>query len=438
MQPINYGAYFQRPKTQDLGLYDYVKEIEGIRRERDFRNDLADLQGNYTSEKASNLMLKYPGFQQQMLQPFKHLDKARLEGLKTNVMGLNMAADDPKVFTDKANKLIDAYTNSGDENTANILRNGLEMYTRDPSSYKKMTDMVLTALGGSDYATQQAELEYKKSQVKGKEALTKYTEEQVRTEVAKQNKLNAETVGVKKDLSPKLIAIGDEITSGVSKRRKTINDAASILDDMNKAGRWSGDAGAFTQFISKRFGGNKVTAIQNRLKNFISSSIRDMRTPGEGTMSDHDYKVLANSMPAENASAGVWGDYLTRFLDASKYANLYDNLRMKYLTKNRSDLAAVNDFKIDGYEVKEGETFNDFMARNDKIFREKAGLRERAKGAELYTDAPTEEVERKNIKQYDLKMKSPLVIQLKDGNTVRFKNSKIAKQAFDRLKKLNQ
>ena len=374
VQPINYGAYFQRPQTQNVGLYDYVKEIEGIRKERDFRNDLMDLQGGYTSQKAANLMVKYPEFQKQMLQPLSHLDKANQESLKVNLLRLESLKNNPEQFKGLLTTLQQGFADRGDTQLAGLFDDAVGLYEKNPQEAFNTLNLINTAFD-PEYANRQllAQQQLYKTgteEEKQKKAQGETTEQFIKNKKAL-IELKKKELEYEKDNQAYLKSLKNynlpthvynqiaDVSSKIKDANLNYDVAQEFIKELNEGksvkGTWTPstiigdktDAAVFTE---------RLTGFADKI------AIAANRPAGAGTMSDADAAMYKKGAPTEGWSVKEVEDWLKYAARVMAYESAFGRLKSKWLSEFEGDVSKTGG-SIEGYKVNPQEQFDEWFQR---------------------------------------------------------------------------
>ena len=150
----------------------------------------------------------------------------------------------------------------------------------------------------------------------------------------------------------------------------TGKDAKEILAMMTEMDRSTGLFGKGKRYLTQVVGtGSDEDILATRLESLVNAKIMGERKPGEGPMTDPDYKAKRATAPSIDASPQEWGDYLgrlekTSYQDASKAV-----IKMKFLGGNNHFGQNTNkNLVINGRKVPVGSTAVEFIRDNKSLW----------------------------------------------------------------------
>ena len=76
---------------------------------------------------------------------------------------------------------------------------------------------------------------------------------------------------------------------------------------------------------------DEASSFRTELIGVINEAVRNQRKPGEGTMSDNDYKVLRAAAPDADSSPDIIKDYLKRLRRFSAYSSARADLEADWV-----------------------------------------------------------------------------------------------------------
>jgi hypothetical protein len=168
----------------------------------------------------------------------------------------------------------------------------------------------------------------------------------------------------------------NESSQSYEAKSTTGQDAKDILSLMDKIDRSTGLYGKGKRYLSQLIGtGSDEEILATRLESLVNAKIMGERKPGEGPMTDSDYKAKRATAPSIDASPKEWGDYLTRLEKSSHEDAIKEKIKMQFLSGNKHLGANTNEnLVIDGKKVPTGSTAVEFIKNSKDLWEYKKKL----------------------------------------------------------------
>jgi hypothetical protein len=271
----------------------------------------------------------------------------------------------------------------------------IEAIGKNRESYKNLNRATLGLLHGAENAKKLREANKILSETESQDIENLTSEEKARADISKAKGEESRAAGMdkldkeaKQAATQKVLAdIGidaakmAELPSGTQKnvntesqvyevKSTTGGDAKDILAMMKEMDRSTGLFGKGKRYFTQLIGtGSDEDILATRLESLVNAKIMGERKPGEGPMTDSDYKAKRATAPSIDASPQEWGDYLgrlekTSYQDASKA-----EIKMKFLGGNNYLGQNTNkNLVINGKKVPVGSTAVEFIRDNKSLW----------------------------------------------------------------------
>lgn len=362
---------------------DQVMKIHGFRDERDMkqtRQDMAELTGAMTLGKEATL---------------NYFDKQR--------KAFENAGNDEGVA--QVNRSQQAYLQNPTRFAQSIAKKHRMLFPKDASLIAGAEGV----LGETKLAPLQLQASIEKNKIEAKKAETAAKNA---TTAEEKNRIEEKRVDLENEIkqaqleldkhkagkpSPGKSSWLQKLGEKAETARATNTKANDLLKKIDGIDRLTGAPAKAAEFWKDLWGTqDEASSFRTELIGVINEAVRNQRKPGEGTMSDNDYKVLRAAAPDADSSPDIIKDYLKRLRRFSAYSSARADLEADWVDvvgttgRYRGD----DPIEIGGFPVKKGTNFNKFMRDiDDEVFLEASRIPENPEDAVNLTDEEMAEVD---------------------------------------------